>query len=550
MIQTHFLGPHPLIRHYLARLNVEGILRSHLPQGRTGALNHGQAICVLVHNILTSPGPLYRLENWVAPIGPGALELTTGQKGAINDDRVGRALDALGSPRAREVWFHLALRTIKQWRLSTERVHFDTTSVTFFGEYTSSVAEPRMAHGHNKDHRPDLKQLVFGLNVTSDGAVPLLHSVASGNRTDDTLQRGNFDRLRSLLATSDFIYVADSKLATGENMAHVAAHGGKFVSVLPRTRGEDKEFRGRLAAGGVRWRKVTEVPSKRREDNPADVYSCPVGAESQTAEGYRLTWYRSSAKARLDEEARKRALERAILELDQLALKLDAPRKNSMARKEVLRAARAILKRCGCEGFVRIELRAREVARPRHLRPGRPKAGDPVRMEVKRAWILSFETDEGALSRARKADGVFPLVSHGLEKKSRREILEIYKYQPYLEKRFSQIKTDLAISPVFLKTPLRAAALLDAYFIAIAVSSLIERDVRKAMTEAGIKELPLYPEGRQSQAPTAQRVLEAFASVGWHEFRRGEETICFPLEMSDLQQQLLNLLGMSVRDYG
>ncbi|GEM_PF-4125889 len=144
MIQTHFLGPHPLIRHYLARLNVEGILRSHLPQGRTGALNHGQAICVLVHNILASPGPLYRLENWVAPIEPGALGLTTGQKGAINDDRVGRALDALGSPRAREVWFHLALRTIKQWRLSTERVHFDTTSVTFFGEYTSSVDEPRM----------------------------------------------------------------------------------------------------------------------------------------------------------------------------------------------------------------------------------------------------------------------------------------------------------------------------------------------------------------------------------------------------------------------
>ena len=72
-----------------------------------------------------------------------------------------------------------------------------------------------------------------------------------------------------------------------------------------------------------------------------------------------------------------------------------------------------------------------------------------------------------------------------------------------MEKRFSQIKTDLAISPVFLKTPIRAAALLDAYFNAIAVSSLIERDGRKAMTEAGIKELPLYPEGRQSRAPTA-----------------------------------------------
>ena len=103
---------------------------------------------------------------------------------------------------------------------------------------------------------------------------------------------------------------------------------------------------------------------------------------------------------------------------------------------------------------------------------------------------------------------------------------------------------------MFLKTPIRAAALLDVYYIAIAVSSLLERDIRKAMKEAGIAGLPLYPEGRDTSAPTAQRLLEAFASVGWHEFRRGEETICFHLEISDLQKKLLGLLGLSVRDYG
>lgn len=162
-IQTHFLGPHPLIRHYLDRLNVEGILSSHLPQGRAGKLSHAQAVCVLTHNILTSPGPLYRLENWVGPIEAGALCLSEKQKEAINDDRAGRARGALGSARARGVWFRLALRAIKVWELSCERIHFDTTSVTFFGEYASSVSQPRIAHGHNKDHRPDLKQLVFGL---------------------------------------------------------------------------------------------------------------------------------------------------------------------------------------------------------------------------------------------------------------------------------------------------------------------------------------------------------------------------------------------------
>lgn len=385
--------------------------------------------------------------------------------------------------------------------------------------------------------------------MTSDGAVPLLHRSASGNRTDDTLHRGNFDRLRNLLGTADFIYVADSKLATTENMAHVARYGGSSVTVLPRTRAEDTEFRKKLSSGArVRWRAAMRTPGRGGE--PEDVFTCPVGEEPRTKEGYRLTWYRSSGKARLDESARERHLEKALVELDELALKLDIPRKKASTRAEAKRRAVAIAKRYGMADFVKITLRERQTATPKQLRPGRPREGDPVRLEIKRSWALTFEPDEEALERARKTDGVFPLVSHGLEKRSRREILEIYKYQPYLEKRFSQIKTDLAISPVFLKTPSRAAALLDVYFIAIAVSSLMERDIRKAMVQAGIKELPLYPEGRPAEAPTAQRVLEAFASVGWHEFRRGEEIICFPMEMSDLQQQILSLLHFPVRDYG
>ena len=548
-VQTHFLGPHPLIRHYLDRFNVEGILASQLSQGRAGTLSHAQALCVLVHNILTSPGPLYRLENWVCPVEASALCLSEKQKAAINDDRIARALDALGSSRARGIWFRLALRAIKVWELSCERIHFDTTSVTFFGEYAGSVSEPKITHGHNKDHRPDLKQLVFGLNVTSDGAIPLLHRSASGNRTDDTLHRGNFDRLRALLGTSDFIYVADSKLATTENMAHVARYGGSFVTVLPRTRKEDTEFRGRLSVGGrVRWREVMRIPGGGGE--PDDVFSCPVGEKPRTKEGYRLTWYRSSGKARLEAKARKRNLEKALSELDELAFKLEIPRKKAISRAEAKRRAISICRRYGVADFVKITLRERETAIPKRLRPGRPRQGDPVRLEIKRSWTLTFETDEDALEGARKTDGVFPLVSHGLEKSSRREVLEVYKYQPYLEKRFSQIKTDLAISPVFLKTPSRAASLLDVYFIAIAVSSLMERDIRNAMAAAGIKKLPLYPEGRPTEAPTAQRVLEAFASVGWHEFRRGGEVICFPLEMSDLQQQILGLLNIPVRDYG
>ena len=140
-------------------------------------------------------------------------------------------------------------------------MHFDTTTVTLHGAYEGSKAAPRITHGVNKDHRPDLKQLLFGLNVTSDGAVPLSHHVWSGNQSDSTVHRGNVEQLRHLLARDDFVYVADSKLCSTRNLAYIDQHGGKFVTVLPRTRREDRAFRDELRKRPVRWYRLATTGS-------------------------------------------------------------------------------------------------------------------------------------------------------------------------------------------------------------------------------------------------------------------------------------------------
>ena len=44
----------------------------------------------------------------------------------------------------------------------------------------------KLARGKSKDYRPDLKQLVFTLSVSSDGAVPVHYKMYPGNRSDDT----------------------------------------------------------------------------------------------------------------------------------------------------------------------------------------------------------------------------------------------------------------------------------------------------------------------------------------------------------------------------
>jgi len=84
-----------------------------------------------------------------------------------------------------------------------DQLHSDSTSITFHGGYEDANGDKKrgkvtliIARGHNKDHRPDLKQLVFDLTVTSDGAVPIHYKDYDGNRTDDTTHIENWDTLK------------------------------------------------------------------------------------------------------------------------------------------------------------------------------------------------------------------------------------------------------------------------------------------------------------------------------------------------------------------
>jgi transposase len=543
VLHRHLLGPHPLVRHYLERMNFRGIIRDCLGSGCHQSLDHAEVLSVLMHNVLVSRGPMYRIKEWAQRLEPEALGLTAAQVGRLNDDRIARSLDALVSERGRNVFFRLALRVIKDFELRIERVHFDTTSVTLFGQYESSRSEPRITHGFNKDHRPDLKQLLFGLNVASDGAVPLLHHVFSGNRTDDSVHVRNVDLLRVLLGRQDFIYVADSKLCTRENLQHIAAYGGRFVTVLPRTRKEDEAFRRQLRAGApaVRWRKLHEIPNRRREDDPSNIFFSTQAGPQDTSEGYRLVWLRSSQKAALDRQVREGRVRKAEIEMKGLADKVGT--RNLRRRPQVLKRVKQILSRHSAGGLLEVEVTSRTEIQYRHLRPGRPRPGDAVRKISSSRFHLAFTRNIKALRAESRTDGVFSLVTNmpGCPKK---EVLEIYKYQPYIEKRFALTKSEYGVAPIFLKKPRRVVALLHVYFVAIMLSALLERQVRATMRARNIKTLAILPEGRPTSTPTTPRILENFADVAWHEVLDKERTVSFPIELTGTMRLLLDLAGV------
>lgn len=550
VLKQHYLGPHPLIRHYLERMNFRGIVRDCLGTGLRQGLDHAEVLSVLVHNILVSRGPMYRIKEWAAKIEPSALGLTARQLTGLNDDRLVRSLDALVGERGRSLFFRLALRVIKDFELHIPRVHFDTTTVTVFGQYAGSVSEPRITRGHNKDHRPDLKQLLFGLNVTSDGAVPLLHHVFSGNRTDDSVHVRNIDELRALLGRDDWVYVADSKLCTTENLRHVATYGGRFVTVLPRTRKEDQDFRAQLRAGApeVRWRKILSIPNARRTDDPPDVYCGTHAGPQSSAEGYRIIWIRSSQKADMDARSREEQVRAAEVELRELSAKVG--KRKLRTRQAVQERARRILAARHATRFLVVEVRVATQVEHRYLRAGRPRPADPVRAIRSKILRLHVARDRAALRAEARTDGVFPLVTNIEKKESKRAILEIYKYQPYLERRFALTKSEYGIAPVFLKKPHRVVALIHLYFVAIMLSALLERQVRAAMRRQAIEKISILPEGRPSATPTTPRILENFDDACWHEYVENGRAVNFPVQLRSTALQLLDLADAPTSLYG
>jgi len=540
----------PVLDHLLRRLRIEEFLRDHLPaEDRRSRVATATGLLVLLKNLLSSREPLYGVGEWAARHVPQRLGLTPGQLASLNDDRVGRCLDRLFDADITSLTLNIVAHAVREFDVDLDELHNDSTTITFHGDYEGADRERSLrgrlrlavTHGHNKDHRPDLKQLLYILTVSRDGAVPVQFRVESGNATDDRSHQGTWELLCQLTGRRDFLYVADCKLATADNMAHLHQHGGRFVTVLPRTRAEDTTFRAAVRADQARWRHIHD-----KFDDEGDLIDCYSihEPESITAEGYRLIWYHSARKAELDALARHKRLERLATALVELRAKLASPRTRYRDHAKVAQAVDAILRDGEAEGLVSVAIDERTIESFRQERRGRPGPDTRyVRSEAVR-FDLSWRLDHDRLAEEARCDGIFPLVTN-VTTMSALELLLAYKQQPMIEKRFSQLKTDFVVAPVFLKEVSRIQALLCVYFFVLLTESLLERELRRAMARAGVESLPLYPEDRACRRPTARRVIDLFEDVQRHELlEKGRTPTVFVTELTRLQRKILRLLGM------
>ena len=165
--------------------------------------------------------------------------------------------------------------------------------------------------------------------------------------------------------------VAASKLCSRENLSYIDQGGGRFVTVVPRSRMEDGEFREWIQTHNPAWEKVLDEPNRRRADGPRDCwYVCP--APMPASEGWPIIWVYRTILGLRQEFRRRKNLTAAEQALTCLRDRLAAARARLRGAAQIDREVAEILQKYSVGRYLKV----RRVVREQHLfkqtKRGRP----------------------------------------------------------------------------------------------------------------------------------------------------------------------------------
>lgn len=486
------LGALPVIGDYCRRLDLAGIIDRACPGRDLGYLSHGQVIEALVANRLSSPAPLVRVSDWARA---HAVEEVFGiDPVLLNDDRIGRALDAI-APELDRIVGSVGAQAIAGFGIDVSRLHWDMTSISLYGVYEqadSEFATPRF--GHPKDRRPDLKQVQAGLAVAGDGGIPVLHRAFDGGAGEVSQVVGAMTALRRMAGPRRFLLVGDSKLISYGNVRDMIDAKVEFIAPASKTYVPAAVLADLDPADAVEVDYVADrdvgVPAKTR-GRWRVVEDTMTLAGPRTKKGpalsVRRVFVHSTARAQAAATARAKKLDRATGDLDRLVRGLGS--RHYPDQKAVTDRVTAIG-------------RARRVLAYLRTEPGTdPATGKPT---------LRWWFDQTAIDAETATDGWYALLTTLPSQITAGEVLIRYKGQEVVERRYSAFKGPLAVAPMFLKTNRRIHALITVICLALLIFCLIERAVRAALAP-DTRMSGLVP--GQTAKPTARLILQTLAGM-------------------------------------
>jgi transposase len=370
-----------------------------------------------------------------------------------------------------------------------------------------------------------VKQIQLGVNVSGDGAVPLGHLALDGNTAEATTHIQNLRELRQLLPKNKFLYIADTKLDTPQNLLEIAAGQGEFLCGGVFAVDVQKDFlrqRHKLRPVDYYPKSQEKLPPEERDQYKAfehNVYVRGVAQGQKLRLVYREVFVWSQAKARQEAATRERHVAKIRTEFEAVAKNLN--QYSLKTRDAVLRRLEAA-KGKYAEGKL-FDYEVTEQADG--------KLALQWRINAKR--LQEWQRKEGVyVLKTNLSSRTYPLV----------KVLATYKEQIQVERRIHHLKGPLAVAPMFLKNPERIAGLLCILVWALMVLALLERQVRRNLK--GKPLYGLYPENRPSPAPTGPAILQCFANWAVVIIKERGRIRRRLGEASAIQRRLLLLLGI------
>ena len=481
-----------MVARFCERLDIGGIVDRACPIRNVAILTHGRVIETLIANRLTSPRPLVHVERWAQA---WAVEEVFGvEASSLNDDRIGRALDAI-APELDGIVGSIGAQAIAEFGIDVARLHWDMTSISLYGDYGAiedGFAQP--SYGHPKDRRVDLKQIQTGLAVTSDGGVPILHRAFDGRAGEVNQVVDAMESLRKMCAERSFLLVGDSKLVSFENVRQMIAAGVTFIAPASKSYVDADtlaacDWDAAVPVDHVAQRDTAKSPEERgsyRVLEDAWTMSPPKKAKGAGLELRRVfVW--SSANAGAAAKARAKKLGRARDDIDALVRGLGGRHYNTVATVQARLTTIASKRRVG--DYLRATVDADASGKP----------------------TLAWSFDQAALDAEAATDGWYCLLTN-LDPGTidAGEVLARYKGQEVVERRYGNFKGPLAVAPVFLKNNRRIEALLSVICLALLIFCLVERETRRAIApELKIADLGGYRDAR----PTGRNLFDALGEL-------------------------------------
>jgi len=474
------------------RLGIADVIDSRMPKLRQHKLEHSVIVKAMVLNGLGFVGQrLYLFPEFYERLPVERLLGDGVNASDLNDDAIGRTLDAIYEHGATDLFNEIALKVMGELELGVQRLHADTTSFSVHGSYEgfNGGRSIEITLGHSKDSRMDLKQFVLSLVTNQDG-IPLFAKAHSGNASDRNTIIESFLKIKSGLNLEDCAYyIADSAVYTEPNI--------------------------RMLGREMKW--ITRVPATIKEcemllDSDVEMVECRDARYrcfSTTSDygGVQQKWvlYQSEPMRDLKAERFENHLEKDGTKARRSLAKLK--RREFACEADALKEAELWARDHPLYRFSHISLK--KVCKRADKKRGRPKNGEKL---IEIYFIdADIELDQEKVEKTKSRLGRFIIATNDLNIDPD-TLLSYYKGQQEVERGFRFLKDkSFRVAEVYLKKEERIEALAMIMVLSLMIYSVAEWLIRKRLQESN-QSIPNQLK-KPTQKPTLKWIAFMFLGV-------------------------------------